>query len=248
MPGRERVVRVGGDPELAEALLDQSIVLRLVTGLPRERELHVGLRRRRDPGRGALGRFDLVLEREHQEARDGEARVRLPPRSRTRRCDRAPCGSAHRARQRLGEGGHRGNVRVTVSAGEEKGGARVEAPVVKRAVPLQAQSPHVPLPSPGSVGAAPTLHRRRTPRPIGGRRRWIGCDRRLRRRKHRRRRRRRRPPRRGQVRPLRRRRREPSAPRSRTPSGGSTTRSSPVLPPDDQACALPNSTHLILEV
>ena len=75
--GGERIVRQGRHPELHEPRLDQAVVLRLVPGLPREGELHGDLGGRRDPRPRALGGLDLVSQREHQEARDGERRVGL---------------------------------------------------------------------------------------------------------------------------------------------------------------------------
>jgi hypothetical protein len=65
------------DPELAEALLDQAVVLRLVAGLARQRELHGDLTGRADPGGGAFCGLELVLESEDQETGHREVRARL---------------------------------------------------------------------------------------------------------------------------------------------------------------------------
>jgi hypothetical protein len=81
---RERIVRARVDAELREALLDQAVVPGLVARLAGERELDRDLARRRQPRGGALGRLELVLEGEHQEARDGQVvgRVALGRRAR----------------------------------------------------------------------------------------------------------------------------------------------------------------------
>src|SRR5580698_5657900 len=63
---RARVESAHVDSELTETFRDETIVLRFVAGLPRKRELDVDLPRGWNPARSALGRFDLVLERELQ--------------------------------------------------------------------------------------------------------------------------------------------------------------------------------------
>src|SRR5260221_5603090 len=60
---RRRVEPARVDTELAQATLDQPVVLGLIAHLPGQGELDVHLSRRRDPAGRTLGRLDLVLER-----------------------------------------------------------------------------------------------------------------------------------------------------------------------------------------
>jgi hypothetical protein len=63
--------------EFAEALLDQRVMLRLVTGLAREREPQGDTARRRKPERRDLTRLDFVFERDTQQLRRREVAAHL---------------------------------------------------------------------------------------------------------------------------------------------------------------------------
>src|SRR5258708_6924906 len=71
-PRRERVevLRVGS--ELLEPCRDRLVVLRLIACLTRKSELDGDLVGRWDPGGSALGRLELVLQREDEERRHGQ--------------------------------------------------------------------------------------------------------------------------------------------------------------------------------
>ena len=74
---RERVEPPGVEAQLLQPVGDQPVVLGLVPDLAGERQLDVDLGRRRQPPGRALGRLDLVLQRDLEEVHDREVALDL---------------------------------------------------------------------------------------------------------------------------------------------------------------------------
>ncbi len=102
---RTRVEAGAVDAEIAETLLDEPVMLRLVASLPRQRELDVNLGGRRNETRGTFGGLELVLERKAKEPRDRHVRRRLAGRGGTDALERRAVLRVE-LRNEIGDGHH----------------------------------------------------------------------------------------------------------------------------------------------